>query len=153
MRSIAPAFVALRRLLVLAAVDGGVMLKAQELEVRWLDAARGGWAPAPGRWAVLMGLVVRPEATCEWLARKEVARVKAGSKEAREALAKAKAVELLARVPWAGHAWEWLQEPLSKEVLQQEVQEYRKERAKRREQERGGAAPGEKDARKLPWQF
>ncbi len=106
--SIAPAFEALRRLLVLAAVDGRIMVEARKLDVPpWLDPKKEGKLPAPGRWAVLMGLVVHPEATCQWLAWQEVAKATGVvGKRAREALVKAKAAELLARVPWAGHVWE-----------------------------------------------
>ncbi len=101
-RSIAPAFEALRRLLLLARVDGRMMRKAHELQAPWLSASGGEPGGKPGRWAVLLGLVVQPERTCGWLAGQEVG---AGGKEAGEALVKEKTAELLGRVPWAGHRW------------------------------------------------
>ncbi len=116
-RSISPALMALRRLLALVAMDGAIVLRGREAITMpsWLDPALEAKASAPGRWAVLVLLLTHPERVCEWMARKEVVRAKARSKEERQALAKEKAAELLARVPWAGHVWEAQVEQLSEE--------------------------------------
>ncbi len=130
MRSIAPVVMALRRLLKLAVVDGGILLDAQRelrMIVPWVS--RGYTGPShPARWGVLLGLVVLPEDTCEWLARKEVARLKVGSVEEGEVRVRELAAAMRLRVPWAGHVWERQHEPLGdgeKERLEAEVEEDR----------------------------
>ncbi len=135
-RAIAPVFVALRRLLALVAADGGLLLLAkQELqaEVPWVSPAYGAYgsmAPPPGRWAVLLMLVVLPEGICRWLARREVSRGKVGSAEAAEARVEELAAEMLKRVPWAGHVWEGQQERLSEEERERLERELREDKAK-----------------------
>ncbi len=121
-RSIAPAFMALRRLLQLAAVDGSAMRYAQTIamKVPWFNPSYKGKPPT--RWAVLMGLVVVPDATCQWLARREPARTKAGSRGGEQAV-QDRAAELLTRVPWAGHTWEPLQRGSSAEDVEGVVRE------------------------------
>ncbi len=118
-RSIAPALVALRRLLALLAMDGAIVLQARKSfdKIFWLQPALEGKVKAPGRWAVLVALVTHTELACEWLARKEVPRSKAGSEEERVVRVKERAAELLARVPWAGHVWEPQVEQLSEEEI------------------------------------
>lgn len=129
-RSIAPFFVAFRRVLSLAAVDGGVVLSARDIPTSWLKippsvAERLG--VAPGRWAVLMGLLIHPFPTCQWLAIREV---EEGAVEGGEAweLVRRRTAELLARVPWAGHVWEQQQQPLSEPVLQLRMLEYERKK-------------------------
>ncbi len=131
-RSITPVFVALRRLLALAAVDGGVMLRARrdiEEKVLVVRHAFLGIPPPSARWAVLLALLVLPQRMCRWLAQREVAKAKVGSVEEGEARVEELATELLARVPWAGHTWEPLQEQLSdgeREKLERELEQERK---------------------------
>ncbi len=123
-RSIAPAFEALRLLLALARVDGRIMLEAKTLPLPWLGNPRGSKVTTPGRWAVLVGLLTRPEQVCSWLAQQEAAKATGVvSRRSREALVQGKTAELLARVPWAGHVWEPQQQPLSEEMrgLQEEL--------------------------------
>ncbi len=63
---------------------------------------------------MLRGLVEVPEDTCEWIARKEVAKRKAGSVEDVEVRVRELLAEMLKRVPWAGHAWERRQQKQEK---------------------------------------
>ncbi len=58
--------------------------------------------PHPGRWGVLLGLVVLPEDTCRFFARREVARVNVGNAEEGEVRVRERAAELLQCVPWRG---------------------------------------------------
>ncbi len=130
-RGIAPFFVAFRRLLSLAAVDGGVILRARDLAVPWLalpPPIAEMWGYVPGRWAVLLGLMVHPVRTCEWLAMRELGEGAIKGGEEGQQLVRGRTAELLARVPWAGHVWEQQQAPLGEHMLQLRMLEYERKR-------------------------